>query len=134
MLGVDSNVLLRFLTGDSKAQNAAAAALIDKAENGSLFLSAIVLVEVHWMLRRAYKRSTEEVLQALDELVDSQQFTIEERARVIRAIAIARSTRADFADALIALGNESMGCERTATFDVDALDISQMISVEEAIA
>jgi predicted nucleic-acid-binding protein len=134
VLGVDSNVLLRFLTGDNKAQSAVATALIDQAENGSLFLSTIVLVEVHWVLRRAFKRSTEEVLEALDELVDSHQFTIEERARVIRAIAIARATRADFADALIALGNESMGCERTATFDVDALDIAQMISVEEAIA
>lgn len=134
MLGVDSNVLLRFLTGDNKAEQAEAARLIGSAERGGLFLNSIVLVEVHWLLRRAFKRSKEEVLQALDDLVDSRQFTIEERERVIRAIAIARSSRADFTDAMIALGNEAAGCDRTATFDVDALDIVPMILVKEALA
>jgi predicted nucleic-acid-binding protein len=133
VLGVDSNILLRFLTRDDKAQYAVALRFLERATDGSLLLSLIVLVEINWVLLRVYKRAKGEVLDTLDELVDSRQFKVEERTRVIRAISIARSTRADFSDALIALGNDEQGCQRTATFDVDALDIEQMVHVEEAV-
>lgn len=133
VLGVDSNILVRFLTEDDSAQFAVARRFLEQAAEGSLFLSLVVLVEINWVLRRVYKRRKAEVLDALDELVDSRQFSVEERTRVVRAISLARSTRADFSDALIALGNEVMGCERTATFDVDALDIGQMVHVEETV-
>jgi predicted nucleic-acid-binding protein len=106
---------------------------MERAADRSLFLSLIVLVEINWVLRRVYKRSRPDVLRTLDELMDARQFTIEERARVIRAIAAARSTRADFSDALIALGHDAQGCRRTATFDVDALDLEQMMHVEKAL-
>ena len=131
MIGVDSNVLIRFLTRDDEVQYEAAARLLDQAPDRGLYLSLIVIVEVNWVLRRVYKRPRSEVLDTLDNLMDARQFTIEERTRVIRAISIARSTRADLSDALIALGNEAEGCRHTATFDVDAFDIPQMVSVEE---
>lgn len=134
MIGVDSNVLIRFLTRDDEEQYEAAAALLGQAPDRSVFLSLIVLVEVNWVLLRVYRRPRSEVLSTLDDLMDSRVFAIEERARVIRAISLARSTRADFSDALIALGNETQGCDNTATFDIDALDIPQMIAVEEARA
>lgn len=134
MIGVDSNVLVRFLTRDDEVQFEVAAALLGKAPDRSVFLSLIVLVEVNWVLLRVYKRPRSEVLSTLDDLLDSRVFAIEERARVIRAISLARSTRADFADALIALGNEAQGCQGTATFDIDALDIPQMVAVVEARA
>ena len=132
MIGIDSNILVRFLTRDDDIQYKAAVRLLELAPDRGLFLSLIVLVEVNWVLRRAYKRPRSEVLNTLDDLMDARQFAIEERTRVIRAISIARSTRADFSDALIALGNEAQGCQHTATFDVDAFDIPQMVSVEEA--
>ena len=134
MIGVDSNVLIRFLTRDDEEQYEAAAGLLGQAPDRSVFLSLIVLVEVNWVLLRVYKRSHSEVLGTLDDLMDTRVFAIEERARVIRAISLARSTRANFSDALIALGNEAQGCDNTATFDIDALDIPQMIAVEEARA
>lgn len=132
MIGVDSNVLIRFLTRDDEQQFEVAAALLGQAPDRSIFLSLIVLVEVHWVLLRVYKRPRSDVLSTLDDLLDSRVFAVEERARVIRAISLARSTRADFSDALIALGNEAQGCRNTATFDADALDIPQMVAVEEA--
>lgn len=132
MIGVDSNVLIRFLTRDDEQQFEVAAALLGQAPDRSIFLSLIVLVEVHWVLLRVYKRPRSDVLSTLDDLLDSRVFAVEERARVIRAISLARSTRADFSDALIALGNEAQGCRNTATFDADALDIPQMVAVGEA--
>ena len=133
VLGVDSNILVRFLTRDDEEQYAAASRLLEKAEDGGLFLSLIVLVEVNWVLLRVYRRPRAEVLQILDDLMDARQFVVEERARAIQAIALARTTRADFSDALIALGNEAEGCDRTTTFDNDALDIEQMMHVAEAL-
>jgi predicted nucleic-acid-binding protein len=133
VLGVDSNILVRFLTRDDKEQYAVASRFLKEAEDGSLFLSLIVLVEINWVLQRVYKRPRAEVLQTLDDLMDARQFAIEERTRAIRAIALARTTRADFSDALIALGNEAEGCHRTTTFDNDALDIEQMMHVAEAL-
>jgi len=134
VFGLDSNVLLRFLTRDDERQFAAASRLLDLAADQSLFVSLIVLVEVNWVLLRVYKRPKLDVLRTLDELMDARQLIIEERGRVIHAIALARSTKADFSDALIALGAEAQGCQRTATFDVDALDLEQMVAVSSAHA
>lgn len=132
VIGVDSNVLVRFLTRDDEKQYQAAAWLLQQAPDRGVFLSLIVLVEVNWVLQRIYKRHRDEVLGTLDDLLDARVFKIEDRARVARAISMARSTRADFSDALIALGNEAQGCESTATFDIVALDIPQMTRVEAA--
>lgn len=129
MLGVDSNVLVRFFTRDDEGQFRQAADFFEGAKDRSLFLSVIVLVEVNWTLRRVYKRARKDVLQILEDLVHTRQFVIEDRDNVVRAIAIARMTKADFSDALIALRNEAGGCEQTVTFDHDALDIEQMAQV-----
>ena len=129
MLGVDSNVLVRFFTRDDEGQFRQAADFFEGAKDRSLFLSVIVLVEVNWTLRRGYKRARKDVLQTLEDLVHTRQFVIEDRDNVVRAIATARTTRADFSDALIALRNEVDGCEQTVTFDHDALDIEQMTQV-----
>lgn len=129
MLGVDSNVLVRFFTHDDEKQFEQARGFFAGAQDRTLFLSVIVLVEVNWTLRRVYKRARRDVLQTLEELVHTRQFVIEDRDNVLRAIAMARATKADFSDALIALRNEGDGCSRTATFDHDALGLEQMTQV-----
>jgi predicted nucleic-acid-binding protein len=133
VFGVDSNVLVRFFTRDDEKQYEQAARFFERAKDRTLFLSIIVLVEVNWTLRRAYKRARNDVLQTLDDLVHTRQFVIEDRENVVRAIAIARATKADFSDALIALRNAVHGCPQTATFDQDALDIEQMAQVGELL-
>jgi predicted nucleic-acid-binding protein len=134
VLGVDSNVLVRFLARDDEKQFHQAARLFESVEDRGLFLSVIVLVEVNRTLRRVYRKLPGDVLQALEDLVHTRQFVIEDRDNVLSAIRLARVTKADFSDALIALRNDVDGCTRTATFDHDALDLEQMISVEEALA
>jgi predicted nucleic-acid-binding protein len=134
VLGVDSNVLVRFFTRDDEKQYEQASRFFGQAKDRSLFLSVIVLVELNWTLRRAYKRAREDTLRVLEDLAHTRQFVIEDRDNVVRAIAIARTTRADFSDALIALRNEADGCPQTATFDHDALDIEQMTHVGALLA
>lgn len=134
MIGVDSNVLVRFFTRDDEEQFEQASRFFASASDRGLFLSTIVLVEVNWTLRRVYKHARKDVLQILDDLVHTRQFVTEDRDNVLRAIAIARATRADFSDALIALRNEADGCPQTATFDRDALEIEQMKQVGALLA
>lgn len=133
MLGVDSNILVRFFTRDDEKQYDQASRLFDQATDRSLFISVIVLVELNWTLRRVYKRPTRVVLKTIEDLIDTRQFTIEDRDNVFRAIMVARATGADFADALIALRNEADGCDRTATFDQQAFRIEQMTPVADII-
>ena len=134
MLGLDSNDLIRFLTRDDPTQFELARKLFERADDGTLFLSTVVLVEVNWVLRRVYRRPRIDVLEVLDELMDTRQFTIDQRELVIGAIASARAVGCDFSDALIALQNEALGCNRTATFDEKAIRLEQMISVDEVTA
>jgi AbrB family looped-hinge helix DNA binding protein len=134
VLGIDSNILVRFLTRDDEPQFDHASRLFGQAEDRNLFLGVIVLVEVSWTLRRVYKQPAKDVLQTLEDLVDARQFTIEDRDQVVRAIGIARASGADFSDALIALRNEAAGCSTTATFDRRALRIEQMTPVVELLA
>jgi len=133
VLGLDSNILVRFLTRDDEQQYKQATALLARAEDRSLYLSVLVLIEIYWTLRRAYRRPAPDVLKALGDVVDTRQFTIEDRDLVLRAIELAMSAGVDFADVLIALRNEAAGCSATATFDHDALRIAQMAPVAELL-
>jgi predicted nucleic-acid-binding protein len=134
VLGVDSNILVRFFTRDEEQQFSMASRVFEQAADRSLYLSVIVLVELNWTLRRVYKRPAKQVLQTLENLVETRQCVVEDRDNVARAINLARATRADFSDALIALRNETDGCERTITFDHDACDIDQMTSVADFLS
>jgi predicted nucleic-acid-binding protein len=134
VLGVDSNVLVRFFTRDDEKQFQQAARLFEGAKDRGLFLSVIVLVEVNWTLCRVYRRPRKDVLQTLEDLAHTRQFVIEDRDNVLEAIHFARATKVDFSDALIALRNEVEGCTATATFDRNALDLAQMTFVGEALA
>jgi predicted nucleic-acid-binding protein len=131
VLGIDSNILVRFFTKDDDKQFVAASRLFEQAQDHSLFLGVIVLVELNWTLQRVYKRSAQAVLSTLEDLVDTRQFYVEDRDNVARAIEMARATGADFSDALIALRNEADGCAQTATFDHRALRIGQMTRVSD---
>lgn len=126
MLGIDTNVLIRFFTRDDERQFEHASRLIGAAENGGLFVSPIVLVELSWVLRSGYGHKRDEILNVLDRLLEVRQFTIGDRDIVRQAITNVRSNGGDFADALISLCNKRDGCEDTVTFDKRAIRLEGM--------
>ena len=134
MLGVDTNVLVRFFTEDEPTQFALARKLVENATEGQLFVNPIVLVELNRVLRRLYHMPRAEVAMVLNGLMDFKEFTIGDRDLAVRAIAAAEATGVDFSDALIALLHEKSGCTQTVTFDVRAQRLTQMIAVEEVVA
>lgn len=120
MKGFDTNVLLRFLTADEPKQSRISRQLIEDAETmgDRLHLSALVLVELVWVLRgRRYSLSRSEIADLLDELLDTAVFEVQDRDLVRRATSAFRAGPADFSDCLIGEIDRRAGCETTLTFD-----------------
>jgi predicted nucleic-acid-binding protein len=121
MIGLDTNILVRYLTQDDSAQFAKAAAFIDAAsERDEQFLvNAPVLCELVWVLATVYDYSREEIAQALEQIFTTAQFEIERLDEARQALGDFRSSKADFSDALIGRINRSLGAKHTVTFDRD---------------
>lgn len=130
MKGVDTNVLVRYLTGDDPGQSASAVRVIDDAlDHGELlFVSAVVMCELVWVLETAYGLSRSRVAEALDGVLRSAQLRFADPALCWRALGSYRAGPGDFADYLIGLEAVSGGASTTYTFD-RALTGSELFTV-----
>ena len=119
MTGLDTNVLIRYLTEDDPVQARKAAACINTtvARGERCFVSTVVLCELSWVLLGAYEVSKNDLLQTLDRLLATTQFAIGHKDLVRQAVEAYRSGRADFADYIIGAMSREAGCTTTATFD-----------------
>jgi predicted nucleic-acid-binding protein len=119
MIGLDTNVLVRYLAQDDAGQSARATKLIERELNERVpgFIGLVVLVETCWVLKRLYGATAGELRDTVRDLLDTRQFVIEQRTVVLRALARLGDSASDLADALIAEGASEAGCARTVTFD-----------------
>jgi predicted nucleic-acid-binding protein len=119
VIGLDTNVLVRYLTQDDPRQSRAANALVAEAVAGGkrLFVGAVVLCEMVWVLRESYGLAKAEIVSALERLLATTQLEIDEKDLVRAAIEDYRRGPGDFADYVIGRVAREAGCERTATFD-----------------
>jgi predicted nucleic-acid-binding protein len=119
VIGLDTNVLVRYLTQDEPRQSKRANALVAEAVAGGqrLFVSAVVLCELVWVLRGPYAFGKEEVVASLERILATAQLEIDQKDLVREALADYRSGGGDFADYMIGRRGRECGCERTATFD-----------------
>lgn len=116
MIGLDTNVLVRYLTKDDEAQWQQARQLIESGEQ--FFVANIVLCEIVWVLRgKPYQYNKEEILETLEEMLHSPAFEFENRSCVYQALQRAKKGRADFSDYLIGALARTTGCQETVTFD-----------------
>lgn len=119
MIGLDTNVLVRYLTQDDPQQSARATRLFEQelTRDEPGFVGLIVLAETVWVLRRLYRATSDELLQTVSDLLGTAQLVIENRPAVNRALRQAKSNGCEFTDALIAASARNAGCTRTVTFD-----------------
>jgi len=119
MIGLDTNVIVRYLLQDDAAQARVASAVIESAAGRGerLRLTAVTMCELVWVLESAYRQSRADVARALAQIVRTNDFDLAHVDQVRKAIEQYRATSVDFADALIGLVNEADGCEHTLTFD-----------------
>jgi predicted nucleic-acid-binding protein len=121
MIGLDTNVVVRYLTHDDRAQTAAAVKLMDSLSADSPgFLSVVVIVELVWVLEAAYRFKKNEVVQVLEILLRSKELMIERAEIVAQALRKFSASRADFADCLIERSAHAAECQDTVTFDRNA--------------
>ena len=130
MIGLDTNVLVRFLVQDDPEQAAAATGLITGlTQSDPGFVCREVLVEMVWVLERAYGLPCADIAQALDGLLEAQELVIETADRVAVAVDRYRKGGAGFADQMVALAGQGAGCRVTASFDRKAANLPGMCLV-----
>jgi predicted nucleic-acid-binding protein len=119
MIGLDTNVLVRYLIQDDPEQADRATRLIEGQCTAKTpgRITQIVLCELVWVLIRAYGYSKMQVIAVLDQLLVTAEFEVEQEALSRRALDAYRDGKADFSDYIVALNNQAAGCETTFTFD-----------------
>jgi len=121
-LGIDTNVLVRFLVRDDEAQFDRARKLIRRQANDGqpVRISLLVLLETEWVLRSRYQLHKEEILETFSDLLSSADLLFEDEPSIEEALFIWKDSSAQFADCLIGSRYRTLGCRATATFDVGA--------------
>ena len=127
MIGIDTNVLVRYVVQDDARQAATASQFIETtlSDDEPGWIASIVLCEFVWVLDAAYGYARSAIAATLERLFEVDRFHLETPSLAWRALDAYRAG-ADFADALIALGNEQAGCDYTATFDRGAAKLKQI--------
>lgn len=116
MIGLDTNILVRYLTQDAQQQGQIVAELIQNHQ--PCFISNIVLCELVWVLKgEPYKFSKDEILNTLEAMLQSSAFELENRSNIYQALQRTRQGQADFSDYLIGAIAHEAGCQKTVTFD-----------------
>ncbi len=120
MRGIDTNVLLRYLTCDDPSQSAIARRVIESAERDGqrLFVPCVVLCELAWTLRGPrYRHTPAAIVSVLERILETPLFEIESRDTVVAAVTAYREGSADFADFVIGEAARRAGCADTVTLD-----------------
>jgi predicted nucleic-acid-binding protein len=117
--GLDTNILVRYLTEDDPRQAAAAVKEIEGAgkKGEKLVVQPLVLCELAWVLESAYDVGKKELLDVLERILRTAQFEIPGKDLVWRSLADYRAGRGDFSDHLLGRLNEDEGATVTITFD-----------------
>ncbi len=122
MLGIDTNVLVRFLVRDDEAQFEKTRKLIKReiAAGRRVFVNQLVLMESEWVLRSRYAVPKNQIIEAISGLLDATDIQFEDEPSIEEALFMWKDATADFADCLIGAKNRRLGCRATVSFDVKA--------------
>ena len=118
MIGLDTNVLVRYVTHDHPGQTATAIEVMKSLTRETPgFLSMVVVAELVWVLETCYSFSKAEVIETLEGLLRSKELIVERADIALQALSNFKTTRSDFSDCLIERGGHAAGCRHTITFD-----------------
>lgn len=118
MTGLDTNVIVRYLTHDDPIQTPAAVRLIDSfSREDPGYLSLVVIVETIWVLEDVYDFKSDRIAEVLEMLLRSEEIIIERDDLVLQALRRVRAEKSDLSDCLIERCAHAAGCTYTATFD-----------------
>jgi len=126
MTGLDTNILVRYLTQDDPVQSARATQIIEHqlSDQDPGFVSIVAMIETVWVLDRAYGQTAEEIAAAVERMLQADGLVVENAQEVFSAMVELKEGRGSFADAIIAALGASAGCTHTLTFDRKAIRIA----------
>lgn len=123
MIGLDTNVIVRYLTQDDPSQSELANTIINQSTSQGevLWIAQITLCETVWVLERAYKINKKTIIEILHLLLETQELVFEYHDIVWQALQDYKSCQSvGFADCVIGRQNISNNCTFTYTFDKNA--------------
>jgi len=130
MIGLDTNIIIRYLTQDDSEQSKYAEYIIetelDSQNQG--FISIIVLVEVIWVLKSCYQQGKSDLCFIIESLLTTKQLMVEKTDFAYKALRMWQKGNGDYSDALIATLSQENGCLYTLTFDKKAVSIGMKLA------
>jgi predicted nucleic-acid-binding protein len=126
MIGLDTNVIVRYLTQDDPVQSPKATELIERGltEEESGFVSVVAMAETAWVLERIFGLTAEAIAAAIERMLEVDVLVVESEQEVFTAMIAVKEGRGAFADALIGALSARVGCSHTVTFDHKALRLT----------
>jgi predicted nucleic-acid-binding protein len=123
VIGLDTNILVRFIMQDDAKQSPVATHLIERrlTDDEPGYMSVVAMAETVWVLESNYRRSAKEIAAALERVLQLENLVVESEQEVFSAMIAVKEGRGAFADALIAALDAAAGCRVTLTFDRKAL-------------
>jgi predicted nucleic-acid-binding protein len=124
-IGLDTNLLVRYITNDNPEQANKVEDLFDSLSNDStLVINQVVSAELDWVLTHVYDYSKEDFLKVIDQIFATQKITFSNPILVKEACSLYSKSKADFADCYLGIINADSGCETTYTFDKKASELA----------
>lgn len=121
MIGLDTNIPIRFFTQDDPAQSAHASRIIDRlTEEKPGFVSLVALVEIVWVLDRVYGLENRDIAAAIEKILQADTFVVQNEQEVFTSMVALKTGMGSFSDALIGTLGEWAGYTATLTFDKKA--------------
>jgi predicted nucleic-acid-binding protein len=122
MIGLDTNVVLRYLAQDDALQSPIATRLFESFNEESCgFISAVTMIEMVWVLQSSYDASREQICKVVETLLRSRGVIVEHSHLFWMALRTYSKGNADFSDCLIERYGNAAGCDYTLSFDRNAV-------------
>jgi predicted nucleic-acid-binding protein len=130
MIGLDTNVLVRYIMQDDAKQAALATKLIEGlSEDAPGFITLVSVIELTWVLESAFALNRSQIVEVFQRIMSVDVFKLDRVGVVASALRTYSDGKADFADCLIERLSAQAGCDRTMTFDRNAAKTGGMVLI-----
>ncbi len=131
MIGIDTNILVRFFAKDEPEQSRQARDLIRSfTSDDPGFIPLVTIVELVWVMQGFYRVTKEETLALLENLLRAREMVVENAHVVWEAVRVYARSNADFPDCLIERSAHDAHCTHTVTLDIKAAKTAGMVLLD----
>ena len=136
MIGLDTNVIIRYLVQDDPRQSSLATQLIEQylSLKAPGYITLLTLVEITWVLESCYKQPSDAIRAVLRKMLSTKVLVVQQADIATRALERYEQHGGDFSDAVMAVTGETSGCTTTLTFDKGAIRHGMILLEQSSLA